>query len=106
MEAVLAPFTAVAASLHSAEGGMEVKGAVDDNPSSLNSPSDRTRKSDIFSRDKSCEAVVAVVGDQDRLVQIAVALQGHDRAEDFFTGYSHVGRHRRKDGGPDIIAQV
>src|ERR1700757_2375108 len=83
VEAELAPLSTVAAVLVTAERRVHVESMVDRHPAGPDLAGHTTRLVEVGPRDIAGQAVIGVVGDLHRLIDVVVAEDAQHRPEDF-----------------------
>ena len=106
MEAVFAPFAAIAAHLVTAKRRGHVKGAVDRHLPRAQARGNSAGSFEIIAPDIAGQTIFGVIADGDGFVDRAVAKDRQHRPKDFLAGDGHVVGDIGKDRGLDEIALV
>ena len=105
MEAVFAPFAAIAAALVTAEGRVEIKPAIYPDCASAHPPGDGDGRVAVCPAHITAEAEDAVIGDGDGMIDIVIADDDQHWPENLLARDDHI-IGRAEDGGFAIIALV
>src|SRR5690625_3930115 len=106
LEAGLTPLPSVAAALVPAERCIEVESMVDRHPAGADPAGHRAGLVQVGPRNVTGQAILGVVGDLDRFLDVVVAEYAQHRSEDLLTGDRHVVDDVGEDGRFDVVATI